>query len=253
MERGNEQFYNLITVLFGILSVLAIGFFALQLSAPPPQPSPEELAQIPTVAVLPTNTATLTPTPSNTPRPTLPPTFTFTPTASPTLTATITPTATITDTPTITFTPAATDTPTITPTASDTPGPSPTPLPTVSPYLFGVERPVQLSTNRNVTGCNWQGIGGNVTGLDGQPYSITLQVHTFNQSLDLTRPTGSNSLYGPVSGYEIRLLDVPTTQTVFVQLESVNGVQISERIEVRFPGNCNENLATVNFVQLRQP
>jgi hypothetical protein len=252
MGRGTELIYNIMTLVFIVLTAGAIAFFALQLSAPP-EPSPDELAEIPTVAVLPTVTPEPTLTPSNTPRPTLPPTFTPTPTASTTPSPTLTPTATITDTPTITFTPRATDTATITPVPSNTPGPSPTVPPTVSPFLFGIERPVQYTTNTNVTGCNWQGIGGNVTGLDGQPYSITLQVHAFNDVIDITRPTGSNSFYGPISGYEMRLADNPAPQQVFVQLESVNGVQVSERVQLRFPGNCGENLATVNFVQLRAP
>jgi hypothetical protein len=119
--------------------------------------------------------------------------------------------------------------------------------------LFGIERPIQFTNNPNIAGCSWQGIGGNVTGLDGQPYGITLQVHVFNQAVDITRETGSNSLYGAVSGYEMRLGDVPIEQEVFVQLESVNGVQISERVQIRFPGQCGQQLARINFVQLRQP
>jgi len=265
------RIYNLITFLALLGTVVVIvGVTALMLQPSPGQTAADatRLASIPTQAVLPTATETLTPTATIPPTRTLPPTFTPTPTETltptpttpaPTETPTVAPSATITDTPgptetpTITFTPSVT--PTFTPTATPT-GPTPTRPPTLSPFLFGLNEPIRFETNlANVAGCQWQGIGGQVFGLDGQPVPVdrgyVVRVVDQANTLERTAVIGSNTLYGS-AGFEIPVASQPNTQLYFVVLETRLGTAISDRFQVQFTGTCNSNLARVNFRQQRE-
>lgn len=262
MNRAVNQIYNVITLLAVLGTLVVIGGVAYLMTQPPPQ---APVAALPTVAVLPTATP-ITPTATFTPTETpLPPTFTFTPTEtltptpSATFTATITPSPTITDTPEPTFTPSLTFTPSISPTFTPTPtatGPTPIPTATESPFLFDLREPVTFVQNfANSAQCAWQGIGGQVIGLDGQPFlgNNNLQVRAFNANGTIERITrvGSNSLYGSASGWEIALDNRISNALFFVQLETILGTAISPRIELFFPGDCGRNVAIVNFVQRR--
>jgi len=256
MDNGTESVYNFIAVLFLLLTVLAVIFFAFLLLQPPPVP--DSTVQIPTARVLPTATETLTPTQTFTIPPstdTLTPTPTLSLTPSLTFTPSAAPTATITDTRTPTPTDSITATPSITPSVTISPGPSPTNPPTPSPFLFGADQPFTFQANfANSAGCAWQGIGGQVVGLDGQAYPVPLQVHVFSQGQGVDRVVqiGTNSLYGP-GGYEIQVAPAINNLTYFVQLESPNGTAISETYQVTFSADCESNVALVNFRQLREP
>lgn len=105
-----NRVYNLLTVVFLLLTVGMLAFVGIQFSQGPVEDAPT--TPLPTaIGDLPTLTATLTPTETLTPRPTLPPTFTPTPSETPTPTPTVPPTPTITDTPVPSATPTITDTP----------------------------------------------------------------------------------------------------------------------------------------------
>lgn len=243
------------TIIAVIIFVIALVFVAVvgYLILNPAEEEPETVI-LPTSLVLPTVT--------NTPRqpPTLPPTFTatdtFTPTftPTPTLTSSITLSPTITDTPlptaTASFTPSVTNTrtPTITPTSD-----LPTALPTAteSPFPFELWTPVQVRQNANNTaGCAWQGFGGQVLNIDGGEFSGALDIHIFNEVFDRRIKIGTNSLYGTISGWEMKVSDQTFAGSYFVQLEA-NQVPISDRIQVDFPGTCEQNLALVTFKQFR--
>lgn len=132
MGQGNARIYNVITIIFVILTIGILVWVISGLLGPAPVVEQQTVA-LPTSAILPT--VTLTFTPSNTPIPT----NTFTPTPSdtplppteaPTLTNTPQPTFTVT----LTYTPVPTNT--HTPTNTNTPIPSRTPIPptgTLSP------------------------------------------------------------------------------------------------------------------------
>ena len=64
---------------------------------------------------------------------------------------------------------------------------------------------------------------------------------------------GSNTLYGPVSGWEAQVGSFANSTTYFVRMETINGTPISENIQVPFFSDCTRNLAIVNFKQLRAP
>jgi hypothetical protein len=76
-------------------------------------------------------------------------------------------------------------------------------------------------------------------------------VRVFNDFIDRPTNVGSNSEYGAASGWEVAVDQQPNTQLYFVVLESAIGTEISPRIQVQFPGNCNGNVAIVNFRQQR--
>ncbi len=156
----------------------------------------------------------------------------------------------------MTFTPSNTPTPlaTFTPQPSATPtGPSQTPSPTISPYPFKLREDAVILTQNvmNTAGCAWQGLGGQVFGLDGNPLP-GLQIHIFGADgdIDSFRQSGENSLYG-AAGWEQPVGNTISARTYFVQLLSPQGTPVSERIQVTFPSDCTQNLAIVNFVQTR--
>lgn len=251
---GRATVFNVISLIFLVLSILWIIFVITRLLGPPATDPSAAAAILPTAIVLPTLTPTDTPLPSSTPTDTETPTVTFTPTETPTQTLTVAPTMTITDTPTITFTPSETPTPlaTFTPQPTATPtGPTETFTPTTSPYPFSLRDDNVILTENfaNQAGCAWQGFGGQVFGLDGNPLP-GMQVHVYGETVDFYVQAGSNTNYGP-SGWEQAVDTVINTRTYYVQLLSPQGTIISEPVQVTFPGDCAQNLALINFIQVR--
>jgi hypothetical protein len=251
---GRSSLFNLISILFLALAVVWIAYVALRLMGPPATDPRLAALVLPSPIVLPSLTPTNTPLPTSTPTDTLTPTITPSPTETPTITPTIAPSATITDTPTITQTPTETPTPlaTFTSLPSATPtGPTPTPIPTQSPFPFRLREDTVILTQNfaNAAGCAWQGLGGQVFGIDGNPLP-GLQVHIFGDSVDFFVQAGTNTLYGP-AGWEQPVDTVINTKTYFIELLSAQGTVVSDRIQVTFPGDCAQNLALVNFIQTR--
>lgn len=262
---GGSRIYNIITLLFLLLSVAACVMVILALSGPPAaDPNAAiDAASLPTFQVLPTLTASATLTPTDLP--------TFTPTATQTLVPSITPppsattvpsatpvppTATFTLAPsaTITQTPGPTSTSTATPTATNTDVPTPAPSPTgptPSPFPFDVRGngPNYTVNFANTAGCAWQGIGGQVFDVNEQPLN-NIQVHVYGNNFNQFTISGSNTLYG-AGGWEISVGTQISTTSFIVELLSPQGTIISPSVTVTFPGDCSRNLAVVNFKQTR--
>ena len=275
MGQGRAQIYNLISLFFLALTAIMLVFVAARMAAPAPSRAPVVL-NLPTVAVLPSPTDTFTPTLTDTATWTDVPTETITPTIAPTLTGTLQPTLTPsltntlvptqptnttppTDAPptqipsetiTSTLVVTPTDIPTITPTVSDF-----TPLPTEpppSPYPFILRDNQVIFTGNfaNTAGCAWQGVGGQVFDLNGQPL-LQIRVHVFGQGVDLYTASGSNTLYG-LSGWEVPLNSTLTGNSYIVELQSQQGTIISPQVTVTYEANnCAKNLALINFEQTR--
>ncbi|MFW5771972.1 MAG: hypothetical protein ACOCZH_01525 [Phototrophicaceae bacterium] len=249
--------FNTLSLIFVVGTVAIIVFVAVQLASPADDDT--QTVALPTSMGLPTETPTNTPTETLTPTLTLTPTDTVTPSLTPTEAPTVTPSATITSTPGPTETPSLTPTPadTATPTGTPTPeGPTLTFTPTDSPFLFEQRESVIIGPNNvNALGCAWQGIGGSVLGLDGNELDRQFRVRVFSQSGDFERvvTTGDNSLYGPLSGWEVTVSNTINDQTYFVRLESLVGdrVALSPDVQVTFPQDCNANAAIVRFIQVR--
>lgn len=253
MGQGSARIFNVISLIFLLLSIGWIVYVVMRLLGPAPVSQQETLA-LPTAIVLPTLTPTNTPVPTNTPTSTLTPTITLTPTETPTLTVPPPASATITDTPGPTDTPAdtATSPATFTPTPSETPsGPTVTQAPTISPFPFILrENTVNFTQNfANTAGCAWQGLGGQVFDLNTQPLSGYI-IHVFGGDIDRFVRSGDNTNYG-VAGWEQQVSNAISGNTYYVELQSPQGTVVSERVQVSFPSNCDQNLALVNFIQTR--
>ncbi|MFN8447006.1 MAG: hypothetical protein U0521_00015 [Anaerolineae bacterium] len=283
MGQGRAQLYNLISILFLVLSIAVIVLVSARMAAPPPAPTQIALA-VPTSAILPSPTLTFTYTPTYT--------STFTETPSPTITTTITPSVTWTIIPsltaseTLTLAPTSTETlpPTVGPTPTDTlpptAGPSPTFTPSLtitntlvvtpseiaptasgftaqptqpppSPFLFELrdEQVIYTSNFANTAGCAWQGVGGQVFDANNQPL-LQVRVHVFGTGIDVFTTSGSNTLYG-LSGWEVPLGTALTSNSYTVELQSEQGTIISPQVSLFFTPDCSKNLALVSFQQIR--
>jgi hypothetical protein len=258
MSDSTVRIYNAITVTFLALTVGMVLFTVVMLIQPNEDTSADDLqlAALPTAfeSATPTSTFTLTPTLTVTPSPS--PTDTLTPTNTEPPTLSPTPSPTISDTPGPTETPSNTPTPSVSPTntPTDTPvGPTATLTPTSSPFLFELRGELLFQANTsNTLGCAWQGIGGSVLGLDGQPATQQYQVRVFNDSFESTSLTGQNSYYDPTSGWEVRVADTINASTYRVRLETLIGTPISDEVQVTFPQDCNANVAVIRFIQVQQ-
>jgi len=262
MGNNNAQIFNIISIVFLLLTVLTVVFVVIQFgNEPDDSEQAVDIALLPTVR--PTATATATATATVTPTATVPPTFTSTPTDTPTFTPTLTQTTTATATSTITETPGPTLTPSDTPTASVSPTPTetPTPLfsptptgtatPSESPFFFEVAAGPVFQANTNSAGCAFQAIGGSMLGLDGLELGRQLQISVIGPDVDRVRLTGSDTRYGASSGWEVPVANGITTSEYIVRVESLGGTPLIQDIRVQFPGNCNQNIAIITFRQIR--
>ena len=101
----------------------------------------------------------------------------------------------------------------------------------------------------NSAGCAWQGIAGQVTTDRGE--AVTgVQVRVTGADIgERTTVSGTNQVYGP-AGWEVVLSNTTNNGRYQVALWA-NGVQVSPTVEIVFPNSCQQNLATVNFIQTR--
>ncbi len=99
-------------------------------------------------------------------------------------------------------------------------------------------------------GCAWQGIGGQVFGMNGEPLiGFTIRVEgVTDPSLVLTTVSGAQTAYG-TSGWEIKLADGPNSHVYRVTLFQ-NDRRVSDPRQIAFPNDCGRNLGLVNFVQI---
>jgi len=177
-----------------------------------------------------------------------------TPTPAPALTADYTAEATLQPSPTWTATPTDTETPTpwptYTPTASPTPLPptmTPAPSPTRSAFTYTAAityqvHPVQL--------CDWMGVAGTVTDLQGRP-ALGAFVHIWGLGgVDEIVAAGANPSYGP-SGWEVRLGrgQIVGNWTAQLVASPETKESLSDAYLISMPGDCKRNLALVRFQQ----
>ncbi|MCB9453744.1 MAG: hypothetical protein H6672_20125 [Anaerolineaceae bacterium] len=254
MRSSSAGIFNLISLIFLVLTLVAVVLVVTRLAGPTAQV--QEVVDIPTQVVLPTLTPTDTPTNTQPPTFTLTPTDTLTPTNTHTATPLPTLSPTITDTPSPTFTASATFTPSISPTPTATAtstAPTNTPEPTLSPFLFELRDNQVIFTenfqNRASVGCAWQGIAGQVFDENGNPLN-GLQVHVFGVDVDRIVTSGDNTLIGS-SGWEVPVDNKINGNTYQVELRSQLGTVVSQLITVTFPQDCSKNLALVNFRRTR--
>ena len=256
--------YDLVTVVFLVLTVATIGVIVLIVDDPNTPINPLAPPTIPPTVIVPTLTPSNTPT--NTPTATHTPTDTPTPTA----TATHTPTATPTDTPTPTATPtsvisgvepatiAAPDAPPTLPPLDDGSGnnlsggddqaepATATPAPTRSAFPFTASA-ARYQANDNAQGCQWLSIAGTVTGLDGDPLAgIAIEVE--GENYRSVAFSGSAPGWGE-AGFEFELGSAPRADTYRLRALGPTGGPVSDDVFVETGSTCQRNVAVVEFVQ----
>lgn len=264
---GSKSLYNAISLFFlflsAIICIVTLGWMSESITVPgfiapsTDVPTVQVIAfasftpsMTPTITVTPSITPSLTETPTNTATSTQTATGTDTPTA--TYTASVTATATPSSTFTLTFTPAP---PTFTFTPSFTPSPTgPTATATSSPAPFPFNVPagtLRLRPDLNGT-CTFQGFGGNVFDLIGEPIN-GLNIVVTGPGLPSTgaiASSGSNAAYGP-GGWEVKVADAINANSYAVQLQKPDGTVLSASIAVTFPNDCDQNLVLIRFDQIR--
>jgi hypothetical protein len=245
---------NFLATVFLALSVVSLGwgiviavnpYGPLNPFPPAPLAGSENIERPTPVVLMPTTTSTrelttpTTETVTNTPMPSLEatPTSTSTPAPAPTLgtQSESMPLALETLTPTIA--------PALTATASVTPRPSPTR--SVFTYTASITyqvHPVQV--------CDWMGVAGTVTDLQGKP-TLGAFVHVWGLgNVDQIVAAGDSSNYG-ASGWEVRLARAQIVGAWSVQLiaSPETRIPLSDVYTISMPGDCKKNLARVSFQQ----
>ena len=144
-----------------------------------------------------------------------------------------------------------------------TPVPETTPiLPTETPfsgyYAFALQNDInaiQSTLFKPNYGCNWIGVAGQVSDLQGRPVMgvrIWLRGTYNGKRVDLLSLTLESSPYGP-SGFEFTLGDIPlnSTQNLSIQLLDQANIPISDRVYFDTYEDCQKNLILINFKQIR--
>jgi len=261
----NNGIYNFVSLFFILLTMLTCVFTGAVLGDAielPDQISPSTPIFVPEILVRFTRTPSPTYTVTNTPEatltrtstPTRTPTDTSTPTETATITPTLSPTVTQTATPsstfTLTFTPLPpTETPTVTVSPTST---APTSTPTITPAPFPFEIQDIAIRPDLADSCTFQGFGGNVFDLVGEPIAGLRIVVTGG-----TLPAGGNATtsdsnpnYGP-GGWEVSVATAPIAAEYSIEIQASDGTPLSQRLTQRFSGSCAGNLVLIQFRQIR--
>lgn len=259
MNVTRNGFFDVVTVIFVVLTVGTAAVTVLILNNPNtvlnpfPPPTIAAVIQLPTLT--PSATATLTPTAS----------------ATPTITGTPTPTGTPTTTPTPTNTPTPTDTPTpvlpgvdaaLPPTATPpqsiddgsgtlVPGAgsstlTPAEVPTLSAFPFTASD-VRYQANTGEQGCQWLGIAGTITGMAGEPLP-GLAVELNGDNYRSVQFSGSAQRWGD-AGFEFQLGSAPRAAAYTLRVLGPTGGPISDQVSIQTGSTCQTNVAIVELTQ----
>lgn len=102
-------------------------------------------------------------------------------------------------------------------------------------------------------GCSWQGLGGQVFNLRGQPVPglviVVRGVLGDRQILEYAL-TGSSQQFGP-GGYDLKLADqlVASQGTLTIELQDITGRLLSQVAAIDTRAQCSQNLTVVNWVE----
>jgi hypothetical protein len=233
-QNRKDQFWNLMTVLVLVATVVMLGAFILIYRDPTSSINPFPPATMPVALILPTSTPTIQ---------SLPPTWTAEPTGTALPSATPIP---FSPTPTYIGGELA-----ITPTAAPE---------EKSAYAFSLEgEPSAVSASIfsvNRSQCNWMGVGGRVVDLQKRPVTgilIQLGGTVKGKVFNITSLTGTATNYGE-SGYEFTLSDTqPFTSKgmLWIRLMDQQRIPLSAEVHFDTQEDCSKNLIIINFKQVR--
>ncbi len=130
----------------------------------------------------------------------------------------------------------------------------PSPL-TTFPFTIQNEA---VTYTKHPKGCNGLWLVGQLFNLDKQPLVCgplgrplpCLPVQVIGENFSTIQYTGSATQWGP-SGYEVFLNSTPIEAEFQAQLLNSNGQPLSEPIVVHTLASCDQNVAVVNFIQIR--
>jgi flagellar basal body-associated protein FliL len=228
-KRRNDIVWNSLTAIIIIATVGAAGVMVVLFSNPASSLNPFPPPTLPALIQIPT--ATLTPiiTPA---------------TSTPTVAAS-------TEAANVEGTPIQTETAPIS-TATQTP---------IGDYLFAVKGSPVGMTNTTFhpnMDCNWQGVAGKVTDIQGKAVS-NLAIHltgTYNgKSVDQTTLSGGAAKWIGDGGYEIVLqvgsAPIDSIGLLTIQIEDSSYIPLSAPITFDTYSDCARNLILINFQQMR--
>ena len=156
------------------------------------------------------------------------------------------------------FLPSETPFPALTAEPTDE-APPPTQTPENYPYSLQIMNPHYLGNfARPELGCDWLGVGGQVFNYEGAVQKDIIikaggELNGAPVLEEMTMPLAETDVdiaYGP-GGYELTLADGPiaSDETVWVQLFSLDGTPLSEKIYLITFDDCQKNLLLMNFIE----
>lgn len=225
-----DVFWNFLTVCVVLATLAMIAVFLILFSNPNLPINPFPPPTMPVLVQVPTSTATLV---------FMPPTWT--PTAQPTETQAP---STVTATPDLTAT------------ASAAAMITPTPGSAVFPFVLqGEPAAVRSVLFKPNSGCEWQGIAGEVEDMQGRPVlqiAIELKGIYDGKTIDMKTISGTHTEYGE-SGYEFQLgtLPVDSNASLSIQVVDQSFLPLSEQVIFNTYATCDKNLVLINFKQVR--
>ncbi|MEN4041864.1 MAG: hypothetical protein ROW39_05930 [Anaerolineaceae bacterium] len=229
-----DLLWNLGTLIVLLCLVIVVAIFTLIYVNPNAMVNPYPPPTMPVAMLLPTITAT---PPAPTPAPTLEPTQTPTPAASPTPAVFAEPTATRVSAVTVV---------------------SPTPYADAE-YRYalkGAPAFIDAALLYPGRGCQWMGVGGQVSDLSGRPVTgMNVQmVGTMDgASINVITLTGTALKYGE-AGFEFTISDAGlfnSRRDFWVQLIDQQRNPLSEQVFFDTFDDCAVNLIVINFSQVR--
>jgi len=156
-------------------------------------------------------------------------------------------------------TPGITATPSDTPTPAATETPEPTFTPTAVPFALQLMNPYYLKNfTHDDLGCGWLGVAGQIFDIDGKVQKDIViraggEINGTPIIEDMAMPLAEPEIdlaYGP-GGFELTLADslADTESDVWIQLFSLEGDTLSDKIYLTTFDDCQKNLILLNFVE----
>ncbi|MGB1285094.1 MAG: hypothetical protein ACPG7F_01060 [Aggregatilineales bacterium] len=120
----------------------------------------------------------------------------------------------------------------------------------LSAFPFIVTDPaVTYIPNGNQQGCEWGAIAGTVRAQDSSPID-GFRVQVTGDGIQDTVFSGSTRTFGE-GGFELPLGNVPIAGAYTVQLFTPQGAPVSDVYTVITSDRCEQNIAIINFIQIR--
>jgi hypothetical protein len=237
-KRSSAMVWNVLTILMLVIALCAAAVFLLILINPDSSLNPFPPPTLMPLPDMPTATITYTP------RITLQPSWT------PTITM-----------PPMTNTPAPTHTPFLTETPYGVAG-TPTIAATLTPGGFsfvlqqGSPAAITGTAFHPEAGCNWAGVAGQATSLNGEAVrGLFVQLGGSipgDPNVDKLTMSGLAPQYGP-GGFEFTIANnlVASNHTLWIQLQDQQNLPLSDRVYFDTFDDCQKNLIIIYFVQVR--